>query len=211
MIGDFGVLDVDESTLADVLRFHSRWRGEIYDGKPCEQNHCTLYFTQESYIFGHWAKYMPQGRYDRAPIWRVLQLLGARPASIQVWLAVRDGKLAFKMLKIYVEAPPKNFEEQILVGQVSATNANPKPVSPSAPVIVDCGVGSTTFHPNLDTGGGINSPTISVQCRPNAKEKMRQLAHFNLDCLTGWHVCRTQADLMPEAWAAYQRDFKNLN
>lgn len=209
-IADFEMLNVDESTLTDVLRFHSRWRGEIYDGKLCEQSHCTLYCSQDSYIVGHWTKYISQGSYDRAPIWRVLLLLGARPSSIQVWLEVRDGKLAFKMLKVYVEAPPKNSEEQILVGQVSATNANPKPVSPFTPVIVDCGVGSTTFHPNLDTGGGISSPTIFVQCKPNAKEKMRQLAHINLDCLTRWRVCRTRADLMPEAWAAYQKDFKYL-
>jgi hypothetical protein len=211
LIADFGMLNVDESTLTDVLRFHSRWRGEIYDGKACEESHCTLYFSQDSYIVGHTTKYMPQGMYDRAPIWRILLLLGARPASIQVWLEIRDGKLSSKMLKLYVEAPPKSFEEQILVGQLSANNANSKPVSPSSHVIVDCGVGSTTFHPLLDTGGGVSSPTIFVQCKPNGKEKMRQLAHFNLDCLTGWRVCRTQADLMPEAWAAYQKDFKNLN
>src|SRR5882724_2406947 len=59
-IADFGMLDVDESTLTDVLRFHSRWRGEIYDRKPCEQNHCALYFTQDSYIFGYWSKYLPK-------------------------------------------------------------------------------------------------------------------------------------------------------
>jgi hypothetical protein len=210
-IDEFGKLNVDESTLADVLRFRSRWPGPTYDGKLCDESHCVLYITLDSYILGHWAKYMPQAPHDRAPIWQVLLLLGGRPSSIQVWFEIRDGKLASKILTVYVEAPPKNSEEQILVGQVAANNANPKPVSPSAPVIVDCGVGSRMFHPNLDTGGGINSPTIWVECKPNAKEKMRQLARFNLDCLTGWHVCRTKAELMPEAWAAYQKDFKNLN
>lgn len=33
-----------------------------------------------------------------------------------------------------------------------------------------------------------------------------RLMQFNLDCITRWHPCRTQQDIMPTVWAQVQRE-----
>jgi len=69
-------------------------------------------------------------------------------------------------------------------------------------------------HPDyvIDRPGGCDGPCVEghVLFTPyTAPEDVRRFMRFDLSCLTRWwYDCRTQSDIMPAAWAQYERELQ---
>jgi hypothetical protein len=72
-----------------------------------------------------------------------------------------------------------------------------------------------TLHPNYAMGrpGGCEICVLGwVKFTSDAeREDINRLTQFDLSCLTRWHPCLTQSDLMPAAWAQYVAEHSQLH
>ena len=138
-------------------------------------------------------------RIPDGPVYQVLHRLGGRPAEVDAKIVVRNGVALGKSLKVVVAGQ----HDRWLIGRVESVPRLPRPRD------------SESFHAALvhypdyvigQPGGCTGCAEGYVVFTPHtADEDVRRLMELDLSCLTRWRPCSTQADILPSAWAQYER------
>ncbi len=121
----------------------------------------------------------------------VYQLLGGRPAMIDGSIRVRRNVVWGKGISALIE----NYTVHTLVGVASSG-------SPTSVI--------SSLHPEYAledmSGRWIYAQVVFT---PYADPKdVRRLMDINFSCLTSWHPCKTEADILPTAWNEYTAEEK---
>jgi hypothetical protein len=142
----------------------------------------------------------------------MLLRLGARPALVNAQITIRDGIAWGKGITVVVTTPGHRdkqgyWPDYELIGRVESVSGFHNRSSEAFET-------EMLRHPDYVIGrpGGCDGPCVEgyVLFTPYAAdEDVRRLMHFDLSCLTRWrYPCRTQADIMPFAWAQYEQEQK---
>ncbi len=163
-----------------------------------------------------WGRLVRVLEFAHLPVQAVLHILlrlGARPALINAEIKVRNGIAWGKGIAVAVITPGRNdqpgppWPDYELIGRVWSVSRFHHHSSNTVPAELQ-------RHPDYMIGkpGGCDGPCVEghVLFTPYIpSEDLRRLMHFDLTCLTRWRSpCRTQADIMPFAWAEYEQEHK---
>jgi len=195
LLADLKSLEMRKSTYQDAQLVIAHWKDSIHQEGPCQPSRCDVQialgdlFTRHhvflanhqrlAYVFGH-----------------VCRFLGARPAMIDGFVRVRKNIVWGKGVNAVVTSHFGRDQNGgwflfSLIGQ--AQSGSPEPIS--------------SLHPEYRIGrpGGCTfCKKAYVIFTPYANPAdVRRLMDINFSCLTSWHPCETQADILPTAWNEY--------
>jgi hypothetical protein len=212
-----------------------RWRPNSEYGSQCNDQKCSLTITLNQFIFGYlgerniflrlddYFRWRLKLSYAEGPFaklqWAFLRAhmrLGGRPARIIATVGMRDGIVWSKGFSVYIETyadnGPWTSSDGSSVGYTLIAETH------SVPRFDYYGSNWTSpqlqLHPDYMIGrpGGCE---ICVEGWTRftpyaAPEDIHRLMQLELSCLTRWHPCLIQSDIMPAAWAQYLTDQPRL-
>jgi hypothetical protein len=205
------------------------WGANREFDEHCDSHKCSLKITLNEFVFGHitqrnlfeklddyfrWRLNLSysQGPFARAEFWllRLYMRVGGRPARVIANIGMRDEVVWSKGISVWVEtfAHPADwsgnqpFEFSLFAAAHSVARfdyyVDPRKIDPQLRL------------PNYEIGrpGGYEVCIYGwVKFTPYANpEDVYRLMELNLACLTRWHPCVSQSDIMPAAWAEYVAD-----
>lgn len=190
LLSDIRSLELRRSSYADARKVIDRWWDDAREDGPCrpdwcdvEIGICNLGWCHSEFFINH------QG------ILNLYRRLGGRPASAYASIRVRDQKVWEKGLRVIVEStysrePDGSRFYHSLIADTGTES--PWPFRPSP------------LHPEYEVGepgGCTGCAEIYAHFTPYADPvDVRRLMDINLSCITQWHPCTNQVEILPTAW-----------
>jgi hypothetical protein len=175
-----------------------RWgRWGHYEGL-CTDQHCVYEVELPDFAYEYSNLFV-----NRPWAWHLYRSIGGRPARVNASWEVEDGIVSGKRCVVHVEVPPQagqalggNFGYTLIASAHSVSRHSFYSQQPEL-----------LLHPNYVIGkpGGCSvCQMVYTYFTPYVDPAdVNRLMTFNLACLTAWHPCRTQGDIMPVAWKQY--------
>jgi hypothetical protein len=194
----------------------------------CNEHSCFLTITLEEFVYRYMSsrnifiklddyfRWRLKLSYSVGPFQRALQALfrgymrvGGRPSDVVADIGMRDGIVWSKGITLHIETYSKNgpwtssdggnVEYTLIATARSVPRFNFFQARQNDPQLA--------LHPDYAIGrpGGCEICVLGwAKFTPYAaSEDVNRLMRFDLSCLTRWHPCLTQTDIMPAAWAQY--------
>ena len=182
----------DWSAAQELMRHWGRWGH--YEGS-CVEQHCFYEVELLDFAYRHSDLFG-----GRPWVWRLYLAIGGRPARVRADWEVEDGRVWGKGFEVFVEVPPQSGQSlgsHFGYTLIATANSVSRFSFPHEPLL----------HPNYIIGrpGGCEVCLwVYFKFTPYADPAdVDRLMSFNLGCLTSWHPCREQGDVMPVAWKQY--------
>jgi len=208
----------------------ARWSANTERDAHCDEHKCSLTITLHDFVFGYvsernaferlddYFRWKLNLTYSTGPFYRLEMGLvrlsmraGGHPAKIVADVGMREGIVWSKGISIWIETYVHDVEicsgsewcEYTLMAQTgSASSFRLHHSSWVGPQLM--------LHPNYSIGrpDGCEGCVLGwAKFTPYADPAdVHRLMELNLSCLTKWHPCRTQMDIMPNAWTQYEAD-----
>lgn len=207
----------------------AHWSAHTEVSPHCDEQKCSLTITMNEFAAGvvsqmtlpsrlddylRWKLNLP---YNTGPFVHLFEALrhlhmrlGGRPARIEATIGMRDGIVWSKrfevLIETYVYANPEllggRWYEYSFLATVGSVPHFPSHASWFDPQL--------TLHPNYKIGrpGGCGGCVAGwANFTPYAEPAdVHRLLELDLSCLTRWHPCKTQTDIMPVAWMQYEAE-----
>lgn len=200
------------------------WAAYTKTFSPCDENRCTVEITLDEFAFHfistnpvlmhlddyiRWRFRLPyaSGAFVlvEAVALRLYMALGARPATVNATVGMTYGVISSKGFEVKTLVyPPHSFlgargPDFLLASAYSVSQIDPH-------VSGNC-ERQFALHPSYiicgpDGCAGCIAGSVSFTADTNLADTQR-LMSFNLSCLTRILPCRTQLDIMPNAWSQY--------
>jgi hypothetical protein len=226
LLAEVQAFELRKTTWDQVQSQFRHWgpASEIDTELPCNQHTCSMVITLSEAVYTFFSKSTVFIRIDDYLRWRFKQSymegpfvraadfllrtyirLGGRPAKLSAIFGMRDGLLWSKDFTVTIAAySPDLFGGvniySLLAGASTVPRFRGSPANSVDPQV--------TLHPDYVIGGPDGCEVCIagwVNFTPYAEPaEIRRLTQFDLSCLTRFHQCLTQADLMPIAWKQYQ-------
>lgn len=197
------------------------WKSNTKFDQNCDELRCSLNITLDDLVYSYF-----RGRYrlswlddyfrwkfnltyqeglfehfEEALLRRYMHV-GGHPAHIEAGISVRDGIVWRKSFSVSIETDVNNdrafFGANVEYALVAETGTVSRFTN---------GDEQLTLHPHYAIGrpGGceicvMGWAKFTPYAEPSDAQRLMQL---DLSCLTRWHPCVTQSDIMPAAWAQY--------
>lgn len=229
LLSELQSLELRKTPWIDAQTRLQHWGNRLELGTPCDPRGCSarieliepvLDFVSRRNLFDKLDDYFRwrlKLSYDVGPFSRIENSLleaylrfGGRPAKITATIGMRDGVVWSKGVDIRIETygHPAGWSGTDRLGFTLIASSSSRPrfdyyngqrIDPQL-----------ALHPNYTIGrpGGC---TICVagwaNFTPYAESSdVHRLMQFDLSCLTRWHPCVSQSEIMPAAWAQYLAD-----
>lgn len=196
LLADIRQLNLREATYDDAQTILQRWGPWGHLDGTCSRERCDFNIELSDFAYRH-------QQFFGAHHWilRAYTLVGGRPAQIRASLTVRNGLVWGKSYAAYIEVPPTSFFDECGYTLIGESGSRSRFVP---------GFGPGPLHPYYLVGrpGGCKiCVMVYARFTPYAgTSDVRRLMQFDLSCLTRWHPCREQGDIMPVAWSEYLRE-----
>jgi len=204
------------------------WSANRKFDDACNEHSCFLTITLKESVYRYMSsrnifiklddyfRWKLKLSYSIGPFQRALHSLfhgymgvGGRPSDVVADIGMRDGIVWSKGITLHIETYSKNgpwtssdggnVEYTLIATASSFPRFNFFHARQNEPQLA--------LHPDYAIGrpGGCEICVLGwAKFTPYAApEDMNRLMRFDLSCLTRWHPCLTQSDIMPEAWAQY--------
>jgi hypothetical protein len=202
------------------------WSANRQYDSPCDSSQCSLRITLDNaayhfiasrnilvklddYLRWKFNLAYNVGPFVRAEFWlfRVHMRMGGHPAQVVANVGMRNGIVWSKGVLVSIEThahpagQPGNWvgDYGLVADMYSLSRFDY--FGNELPAL------QLLVHPDYDIGqpGGCEVCVMGwVKFTPYAApEDVRRLMQLNLTCLTRWHPCTTQSDIMPVAWSQY--------
>ena len=224
LLDQIDALELRKTPWDSAKREFQTWGGAAKYDPKCNEHQCTLRVTLNDFVlscvFGSdwptriddYLRYRLRLWSQSRPLASVLEksvnlslYVGVRPAQIMASIGMRDGIVWEKSFSARTEvlSPP---------GSCSGGGRCPYTLIGTAytvPRFMVAGDGAPSFavllHPNYTIGrpsGCMGCVMVWANFTPYVDPAdAHRLMQFNLSCLTSWHPCRYESDIMPAAWA----------
>lgn len=202
LLADIRSLNMDQSTWADAQRVISKWSEYGSSAGKCTANLCNYRITLVQSLPQFFIGYPDKGIHNWLP--RILAHLGMRSAAARGGFTVQRGVVISKW-----------FAEQVSL-PVSAWGA------PNGAYVPDLAISSGEFpgfppdsgppvHPyrRVRDWGGPYGITVHFVAQEDPAEQAR-LMDFQFACITRFTPCRSEGDILPEAWRMLQEQDPTL-
>jgi len=199
LLADLKSLEMRKSTYQDARLVIDLWKDSIHQEGSCQPSRCDVWISLGDFFVRHQVLLANHQRLAYV-LGYVYQLLGGRPAMIDGSIRVRKNIVWGKGIKAVVASYyGRAGNGWWLIGR--AQSGSPDDIS--------------SMHPEYEIG----SPSGCTFCKeahviftPYANPAdVRRLMDINFSCLTSWHPCETQADILPAAWDEYMAEEKSAN
>jgi len=226
LLSELQSLELRRTSWRDAQTQFQRWGANREFDEHCDSHKCSLKITLNEFVFGYvtqrnlfeklddyfrWRLKLSynQGPFARAEVWllRLYMRVGGHPARVIANIGMCDGVVWSKGISVWVETYAHAAEwsgnqpyEFSLFAEVHSV--------PRFDYYGDPRVAyQSMLHPNYAIGqpGGCTSCVMGWgKFTPYAAlEDVHRLMQLDLSCLTRWHSCVTQSDILPAAWAQY--------
>ncbi len=185
LLSDIRALELRKSTYADARKVIDRWGNNVRETGGCRRDWCDVEFGLDDFVWHH-----SQFFYNHQ-LRTVYRWLGGRPAMILGSLRIRKDAVVGKDIAEYVEGPCDRDNTGdtsclTVIGQIRTGHVWPFPLHPEYNFggpsgCTNCVHGVITFTPYADSAD------------------VRRLTDLDFSCITRWHPCATQGDVLP-AW-----------
>jgi hypothetical protein len=206
LLSDIRGLNLRTSTFANAQITFRRWAtwGNYADG--CSERFCSFDVALNDFVYDHLEIFG-----GRPWLLRPYLLVGGRPARVRAYLVVRNGLVWAKGFSVAMEVTPggegepwSHVSSYSLIGEAR-----------SVPRFGAIGSwAELALHPNYiigKPGGCTTCLMVYANFTPYADvADVNRLMQFDLSCLTRWHPCRREGDLMPAAWEQRLRERPRL-
>lgn len=204
LLTDIRTIDLRRTTFTEVQPILRRWRSESHYGQPCSAERCDVTIALPyATFYKSGLVYWSDDWFVHALI-RATLLARAHPFVAVASVSVRKGIVWGKSFTVGVEVEPSRVASDPYSTYSYMLDGEAESVSRF--------VFGRVFaqHPDYQVGRpGACTGCLAVWAKftPYASPAdVSRLMQFNLNCITRWHPCRTQRDLMPTAWAQLQRE-----
>ncbi|MGC0773938.1 MAG: hypothetical protein WB543_13470 [Candidatus Acidiferrum sp.] len=212
-----------------------RWKKYQKLGPSCDARACSMEVTLNEFVFGlvtqsdlslrldDYLRWRLKLHYDVGPfvhleehLLHLYMRMGGRPATVVVSIGMRDGIVWSKGINVTIETYSSDFPGLISGGPTEFALVAAAHSVPRFDYYGSNGPNSQlTLHPDYLIGrpDGCEICVASwAEFTPYAgPADVHRLMQFDLSCLTRWHPCVTQSDIMPAAWAQYLSDAARLD
>jgi len=192
LLAEISNLELRRATFDDAQKLADEWTRYLTVSNGCNRQKCDYTFEIENFtkMYPRWWLW--------EPLLKAGLRIGIRPAIVVATLRVRDGLIW-----------GKSFDLVVGVSNLSDPDAWPYMLMASTRTVsrfdsfyrADA---QLELHKNYQIGrpGGCEGCLFGyVNFTPYANPAdIRRLMQINLDCLTRWHPCQDQADILPNAW-----------
>jgi hypothetical protein len=222
LLAEVQALELRKTPWSEAQRRFQHWGSRVKLGDNCNEHECSLEITLAEPVFRYasrgtifvflddYLRWRLKLSYDRGPFVRMEHALfhtylhlGGRPAKVDASVGMRDGVVWSEGFSVtvytFAHGVPDVWEgEYALTASVNSRSrlGSYGSVDPQ-----------TTLHQNYEIGrpGGCEVCVAGwVNFTPyTGPDEVRRLMQVDLSCLTRIHPCRTQSDIMPNAWAQY--------
>jgi hypothetical protein len=226
LLSEVQTVQLRKTTWDGAQALFRRWGDNRRYGPHCDSTQCSLEITLDNAAYHfiasrnvlvklddyfRWKFKLSYdiGPFARAEFWlfRLYMRAGGHPARVVADVGMRNGVVWSKGILVSIEThahpagQPGNWVGDYgLVADIHSLSrlgyfGNPSPT----PQLIS--------HPDYEIGqpGGCEVCVMGwVKFTPYAAPRdIDRLMQLNLTCLTRWHPCTTQSDIMPAAWSQY--------
>jgi hypothetical protein len=212
-----------------------RWRANTEVGGQCNEQKCSLKITLDELVLAYASKtnlfvnlddyyrWRLKLSYDVGPfvrlefvLLRAYMRMGGRPARVVATVEMRDGIVWGKGISVFIETCPQEVSGFFGTAPGSYTLIADVHSAPRFDYFGTSWINAQLWlHPNYMIGrpGGCTTCVEGwAKFTPYADlDTTHRLLQMDLSCLTRWHPCLNQMDIMPVAWAQYLEDQPRLD
>jgi hypothetical protein len=185
---DIRSLDLRRSTFSDAQRVADRWAAQEENQGPCQRSWCDMEVSLQNVPWRYAGFFSNHQR-----ILELYRRIGGRAALVRASIRVRDNIVWGRSFWVYVDSTYIDDGNggrfyRTLIGRVGS--GSPSWISPSHPEYV---IGSPGGCSGCIEGHVVYTPFADAA-------DIQRLSDVNLACLTQFHPCATQGDILPSAW-----------
>jgi hypothetical protein len=189
---DIRSLELHKSAYDDVRRLEGRWLEYVKEGV------CKPYWCDLQILLNNTSSRHLEFLVNHPAVFSIYHALGGRVAGVYAFIRVRDNLLLEKGISLGIEAastePDGRYIRYELIGNIETVPFTW--VSPR--------------HPEYQIGGpsgcmGCKAGWVKFTAFADSKDVAR-LTDLNFTCITRWHPCTQQADILPTAWKEFQAE-----
>lgn len=199
LLADVRSVEIRRSSFSDVQNLTRKWKRFAHSEGNCTEDACTIGIMWNDFYLQH------VEFFTRLNSLHFFMLAGGRPEQIKARVIVERGFVSGKGFHVEVGVPGYRAEgrwwDYPLMGSAYSLSSFAGSYRPPA------------LHPDYVVGrpGGCDGPCREVHFifAPSLDHgAIDRLMRFDLSCLTRWiHPCRTEGDIMPNAWAQAEADY----
>jgi len=225
LLSQIQALELRKSSWQEAQTQLQRWSSNRVIGDSCDAHMCSLQVTLDEFVFAHFIQRNPLTKLDDYLRWRLKLTynegpfermeaflfqgyvrLGGHPARVMAEVGMRDGLVWSKGFHVWIGTYGHPIGWSGNWHQVFTLIASTSTVSRLDRSFPGLGDAQLMLHPYYEIGR-LNC-TICVAGWADftpyaAPADIHRLMRLNLSCLTRWHQCLTQSDIMPAAWSQY--------
>lgn len=203
LLTDIRSLEIHGATFTGVQDLQRKWNSLAHFDSNCSEDSCRLEISWDDFYFRH-IEFL-----SRHNVLHFLMLAGGRPQQIRAQVRVDKGFVSGKGFHAVVGVPAYQAARGWWPDYPLLADAY------SVPSFAE-NYRRPATHPHYAVGrpGGCDGPCREVHFvfDPSLdRGTINRFMQFDLSCLTRWvHPCRTEGDIMPNAWAQAEADYGSL-
>jgi len=202
LLTDIRSLEIHRATFTDVQNLRRKWRSLAHLEGNCAEGACTVEILWNDFYLRH-VEFL-----SRLNVLHFFMLAGGRPEQIKARVIVEKGFVSGKGFHAAVGVTGHRAEgvwwDYPLMGDAYSLPSFAGSYQPPG------------THPHYVVGkpGGCDGPCREVHFifDPSVDSgTIDRLMQFDFSCLTRWiHLCRTEGDIMPNAWRQAEVDYGSV-
>ena len=218
LLSEIQALELRKTPWQEAQTQFQQWNANRRYDDPCDAHKCSFEIVLNDFVLGdvygnnafvvldNYIRWRLKLSYDVGPFEHLHLFLlgasmhvGARPARVVARIRMRDGIVWGKAIAMYIETYRGSSQYELAAEVYSVPRFDRYGGGWIDPQLL--------LHSNYD----INRPSGCDGCVSGwvkftpyaALVDVHRLMQLNLSCLTRWHPCLTQSDIMPAAWAQH--------
>ncbi|HXM69052.1 MAG TPA: hypothetical protein VN911_20160 [Candidatus Acidoferrum sp.] len=199
LLADIRSLEIHRHTFSDVQNLKRKWKSRAHFEGNCTEDSCRVEISWDDFYFRH-IEFL-----SRHNVSHLFMLAGGRPQQIRAQVRMDKGFVSGKGFHAVVGVPAYRWwpDYALLADAYSVPSFAENYRRPAT-------------HPHYAVGrpGGCDGPCRGVHFifDPSVDSgTINRFMQFDLSCLTRWiHACRTEGDIMPNAWAQAEADYGSV-
>jgi hypothetical protein len=236
LLSEVQAIELRKTTWQETQSKFQEWGAKRDFDAPCNEHKCALRITLNDFVSGillsrniffrldDYFRWRLKRTYSTGPfehalfsMLRAYMRVGGHPAWIAVGIGMREGIVWHKDISINIETPASNgpwtssdggpVEYTLIASAQSVSRFSFYETALHNPQLA--------FHPDYLIGrpGGCEICVAGwVKFTPYvAPTDVRRLMQFDLSCLTRWHPCLDQNDIMPSVWSQHLAEGERMD
>jgi hypothetical protein len=216
LLADVKSLEMRKTTYSEARRVLQKWPELRLFPPGYDENHCKFDIILDDRVIPKDERGWERSNAAAGLMGWACRFFGRHKARVQAQVSIQRGVVWGKYFSVGLEIPSVGWPDHALFGAVDTVS---RFYDDTGRVGLDDLIVQTLMHPdylleqrqatfNADTPVALVVASVMYVHETQYADPavVRHLEDFDFSCMTRWFSCRNVAELMPMAWAEYQRD-----